>query len=175
MSQTNENTTVAKSARSKKYLVFTLGEEHFAIPLSQVKEVIGLPKITQIPDMPKYFRGLINLRGRIISAVDLRDVLNIPLQGKSSKKPCIVISEMHGIVLGAIVDDVAEVSGIEEAQIEHQLDIVSKVSREYITGVAKFENKPLTVLLDIGKVLNIEEFASMRKKTMETGVQTAAA
>lgn len=167
MSQMNDSGNSSKSTRSKKFLIFTLGEERFAIPLSQVKEVIGLPKITPVPDVPSYFRGLINLRGRIISALDLRDILSIPVNGGVSKKPCIIISELHGVVLGTIVDDVAEVLGIEESHIEHQLDIVSKVSREYITGVAKFENKPLTLLLDIGKVLNIEEFAALRQKTDE--------
>lgn len=171
MVQANEGSNSGKSTRSKKFLIFTLGDERFAVPLFQVKEVVGLPKITPVPDVPRYFKGLINLRGRIISALDLRDILNIPLQGAVSKKPCIVISELHNVVLGTIVDDVAEVIGLDENQIEHQLDIASKVSREYITGVAKFENKPLTLLLDIAKVLNIEEFAAVRRKTSEaTGV-----
>lgn len=167
MAQSNETVNNSKASRSKKFLIFNLANERFAIPLFQVKEVVGLPKITPVPDMPSYFKGLINLRGRIISALELREILNISARDQDSKKPCIIISEIQGIVLGTIVDDVAEVIGIDEENIEHQLDIASKVSRDYITGVAKFENKPLTLLLDIGKVLNIEEFANLRNQTTE--------
>lgn len=161
----DEVTATKKIAgRGNKYMVFTLGEDRFAIPLSQVKEVIGLIKISPVPDVPKYFKGLINLRGRIISTVDLRTKLGIPVKETAAKKACIIISEVGGLVMGSIVDDVAEVVGIDEKQIEKQLDISSKVSREYITGVAKIESKPLTLLLDIGKVLNIDEFAQLRQQ-----------
>ncbi len=149
--------------RGKKFMVFTLGDDRFAIPLFQVKEVIGPAKITPLPDVPKYFKGLINLRGRIISTLDLRTKLGIPFKEATLKKACIIISELSEIVIGTIVDDVAEVVSIEDTQIERQLDISSKISREYITGVAKFESKPLTILLDIAKVLNVEELASVKK------------
>lgn len=150
------------AARGNKYMVFTLGEDRFAIPLYQVKEVIGLIKISPVPDVPKYFKGLINLRGRIISTMDLRTKLGIPVKEAAAKKACIIISEVGGLVMGSIVDDVTEVLGIDDKQIEKNLDISSKVSREYITGAAKVESKPLTLLLDIGKVLNVDELAQLR-------------
>ena len=164
MNQENESTKEAKGLkRSKKFMVFTLGEDRFAIPLYQVKEVIGLIKITPIPDVPKYFKGLINLRGRIISTLDLRSKLGIPVKDVAVKKSCIIISELNEVLIGTIVDNVSEVVSIEDSHIERQLDISSKVSREYITGIAKIEGKPLTILLDIGKVLDVAELASLRK------------
>ena len=163
MKQENQSTQETKGLpRSKKYMVFTLGEDRFAIPLFQVKEVIGLIKITPIPDVPKYFKGLINLRGRIISTLDLRAKLGIPLKEAQAKKSCIIISELTEVLIGTIVDNVSEVVSIEESQIERQLDISSKISREYITGIAKIDGKPLTILLDIGKVLDVSELAALR-------------
>lgn len=156
--------------RRKKFMVFMLGEDRFAIPLGQVKEVIGLAVITPIPDMPKYFKGLINLRGKIISTLDLRMRLGIPVKNATNQRLCIIISEINDIVIGTVVDDVTEVVSISDAQIERQLDISSKVSREYITGVAKFELQPLTVLLDFGKVLNMDELTMLRKHTDTTQV-----
>lgn len=148
-------------ARSKKYMIFTIYEERFAVPLSQVKEVIGLSRITPVPNVPKYFKGLINLRGKIISTIDLREKLKIPSKGES-KKPCIIISEIKEIMIGTIVDDVAEVLGIDEAQITRQLDIVNPETREYCVGAARFQDKPLTLILDLEKALNIEDLAVLR-------------
>ncbi len=156
------------TSRNKKFLVFNLGDDRFAIPLSQVKEVIGLTKITPLPDVPKYFKGLINLRGRIISTLDLRTKLGFANADAKVKKPCIVISEVSGALIGTIVDDVTEVIGIQDNDIERQLNITSTISREYITGVAKFENRPLTLLLDIAKVLNVGELTAMRNASNHT-------
>ena len=144
-------------------MVFTLGDDRFATPLSQVKEVIALATITPLPDVPAYFKGLINLRGKIISTIDLRVKLGIRVKPTTTKKPSIIISEIDDVVIGAIVDDVIEVVGIDESQIERNLDISSKVSREYIAGVARSDTNPLTILLDIGKVLNVDELTSVRK------------
>lgn len=161
----SENSEQQKTVtRRKKFMVFKLGDDRFAIPLGQVKEVIGLTVITPIPDVPKYFKGLVNLRGKIISTLDLRMKLGIPVKESTSKRTCIIISELSEIVLGTLVDDVTEVLSIDEDHIERELDISSKMSREYITGVVKFEAQALIVLLDFGKVLNVDELTSFRRQ-----------
>lgn len=149
--------------RPKKFMVFKLGDDRFAIPLSDVKEVIGLTVFTPIPDMPKFFKGLINLRGKIISTIDLKLKLSIPVKITDGKKACIIITEMNNALLGAVVDNVSEVVSIPNSNIERQLDISCQVSRDYISGVAKFENQPLTVLLNLSKVLNLDELSALHQ------------
>lgn len=155
----------SQRVRSKKFMIFVLGVERFAIPLSQVKEVIGLTQITPVPDVPSYFKGLINLRGRIISVIDLRQKISISLQKSESKRPCIIISELENMILGSIVDDVVEVVGIEAEKIEKNLEIVSSSNRNYVTGAARFSQGPLTLMLDMGKLLNVEELLQLKNQT----------
>lgn len=153
-----------KESKREKHLIFQLMNECYGVPLSSVKEVIGLTEITAIPQVPEYFKGLINLRGRIISVIDLRAKFKMPLSSYEPKKTCIIIAEIKDLVIGAIVDDVQQVAGFMSDQIESGLDIQSSVNRESITGVAKTDNKKLIVLLDIGKVLNAEDLILMRQQ-----------
>ncbi len=155
---------LSKESKREKYLIFSLLKETYGIPLSSVKEVIGLTDITSIPNVPDYFKGLINLRGKIISVIDLRKKLSLPEAEYEEKKTCIIIVEFDDFVLGTIVDDVSAVEGFMLSQLEHGLDINSKVSRDYIVGVAKNSNKKLTLLLDIAKVLNVDELKMIRNK-----------
>jgi len=148
-----------------KYLVFTLGQERYGVLLSSVKEVIGLTEITAVPQVPKFFKGLINLRGRIISLVDLRIKLGLPEQEYQAKRTSVIIVEIGSIVMGVIVDNVEEVSGYEEGQIERQLEIQSHLSREYMQGVSKTGEGNMVLLVDINKVLNAEELAIVKNNS----------
>jgi purine-binding chemotaxis protein CheW len=139
-----------------------LAEEKFGIPLTSVKEGIGMIDITPIPNMPPFFKGIINLRGRIISVIDLKAKLSIQKRGEDSKRPCIVICEFGEIVLGSVVDDVLEVRGYEESNIEHNMDLHDTVARDFIIGIAKSEGKGLTILIDIGKALRVDELEAIR-------------
>jgi purine-binding chemotaxis protein CheW len=150
-----------KGARKNKHLIFSLGELKFGIPLSQVKEIIGMMNITQIPDAPAFFRGIINLRGRVISVVDLKAKLSLEKKATDSKKPCVLICEWGNTVLGSVVDDIIEVQGYEEHEIEHEIDIQDCLSREYITGVAKHNTQDMVLLLNLAKVLKVEELAEL--------------
>lgn len=157
--------------KREKYLIFSLLDEYFGVPLSSVKEVIGLSEITCVPNVPLYFKGLINLRGKIISVIDLRTKLKLTSTDYDEKKNCIIIVEIEDFVIGTIVDDVSAVSGFLNDQIEKNLDIQSDVSREFVTGVAKTGDKKLTLLLDIGKVLSVDELKFIKDKV---GTKAAA-
>lgn len=158
----SQDQTLSKP-KKKKYMTLTLGPERFAIPLSVVKEVIGLTRITPIPEMPKYFRGLINLRGKVISTIDLRDKLGLNLTDQATK-PCIVICDIGDLTLGTIVDEVNEVSSWDPEQIEANLDLESSVARNYLEGVAKFPDKPMTLILNLEKVLRSQEVEAFASK-----------
>ncbi|MFW5887282.1 MAG: chemotaxis protein CheW [Bacteriovoracia bacterium] len=147
----------SRGTKRNKHLVFSLKDEKYGIPLSVVKEVIGMTEITPIPHVPVYFKGLINLRGKIISVIDLRVKLEVGKAEISPKKTCIIITEINDLIIGVIVDEVEEVAGFEPSQMEHNLDIQSKVSKDFITGVAKISDRRLILLLDISKTLSLEE------------------
>ena len=157
---------VRGETKREKYLIFSLLDENYGMPLSTVKEVIGLTEITKVPNVAEYFKGIFNLRGKIISVFDLRTKLRLPKADYKEKKTCIIIVEIDGLVLGTIVDDVSAVSGFVQGQIERHLDIESPVSREFVTGVAKTEEKKLTLLLDIGKVLSVEDLKLAKANTI---------
>lgn len=149
-----------------KYLVFDLNGENYGIPLYSVKEVIGITEITTIPNVPSFFKGLVNLRGKIISIIDLRSKLKLPEIKFEDKKTTIIIVEISGVMIGTIVDDVKAVANFEKTQIENNIDLQGQVGRDFITGVAKTDEKGLTLLLDIGKVLSIDEMALIRKQNL---------
>jgi purine-binding chemotaxis protein CheW len=153
----------SSKAKKKKYMTLTLGPERFAIPLSVVKEVIGLTRITPVPEMPSYFRGLINLRGKVISTVDLRDKLGLHIPEQATK-PCIVICDIGEITLGTIVDEVNEVCSWDAEQIEADLNLESSVAKGYLEGVAKFQDKPMTLILNLEQVLRSQEIEAFAKK-----------
>lgn len=159
-----ESPDISQKTKTKKFMMFTLGSDRYATQLSMVKEVIGLAQITKVPNVPRYFRGLINLRGKIISVMDLRERLNIPLK-EESRRPCIIIAEIQGLTLGAIVDDVLEVLGIEDSQLDRQIDIGANSTRDYIVGAIRYEGKPLSLILDLAKVMDAETLASLRSQS----------
>lgn len=163
--QFDENSSLFINVKRNKYLVFNLTTGQFAVPLTLVKEVVGMMEITTIPHVPSYFKGLINLRGRIISVIDLREKLGLKINKQDvDSKQCIIITEVGDLVMGVVVDDVLAVIGYEESQIERKIDIQSNVSKEFILGVAKSSDQHLTLLLDLSKILNADELEVIKKK-----------
>lgn len=167
----NSNT----QSRPKKNLIFTLGDERFGIPLSQVKEVIGQATMTPVPDVPRFFCGLINLRGRIISILELKTKLNLDSGSRASKRPCIIISEIEGLILGFRVDDVVEVIAISEEQVERNPTLIGSVEKQkYLNGVAKLGEGRLTLLLDLNRVLEVQELLQIQKLVESSSESLAA-
>lgn len=164
MTMMQNSAKLNNQSRAKKNLIFTLGEERFGIPLSQVKEVIGQATMTPVPDVPKFFCGLINLRGRIISILELKTKLNLDSSARASKRPCIIISEIEGLILGFRVDDVVEVVAISDEQVERHPTLIGSVEKQkYLNGVAKLGEGRLTLLLDLNRVLEVQELLQIQK------------
>ena len=136
----NENTE-AKSL-PQKYLVWLVGEQRYAIKLSQVREVIAMPPVTDLPVHHKTLMGVFNLRGKIISVADLRDKLSC-VRNHKSLKPFILAIEIDGLEIGTIVDDVAEVMEIASHQIQDDIESNTHLNarREYVSGIV-LRNEP---------------------------------
>ncbi len=148
---------------AKKFLIFRIDSHLFGIPLSEVREVIGVTAITPVPNMPNFFRGLINLRGKVISITDLHHKLLFHDKGRDDQnKPCIIITEVQGITLGVMVDDVSEVTGIDEKAVERDLNLIGSVKQECIEGAAKSTQGKLTLLLNLSKIFDVSELASLK-------------
>lgn len=152
------------SGKKNKHLIFTLANERYGIPLSKVKEVIGVPEVTPIPQVPKFFKGVINLRGRIISIIDLKNKLSMGTTEFTPKKTSIIITELEDTIIGCLIDEVSEVIGIDPDQIEQSVEMQSRVNKNFISGVAKTANyTDLIILIDVTKTLNPDELAMLRR------------
>lgn len=145
-----------------RYLCFSLGKEKFAIPLLQVKEVIANTETTSIPQAPPYFKGIMNLRGQVISVIDLRAKLKIA-HPEVNLETTIVILDIHGLSLGVIVDSVDSVMAYASDAISDPPDHDTSVKADYIVGIAR-EKDHLTLVLDLRKALNTDDMKSLRQQ-----------
>ena len=144
------------SGQLDRFLEFSLGDEDYAIPLLMVKEVISIPETTPIPKAPKHFIGLMNLRGQVISIVDLRNKLTIKPR-EISADSAVIIVDFEGINIGVIVDSINRVLTFSTLDIQEMPELNSQVRSDYIQGVYKKE-EGLTVLLDLAKCLDVKDY-----------------
>ncbi|MBM3845193.1 MAG: purine-binding chemotaxis protein CheW [Verrucomicrobia bacterium] len=149
----------AQHAASVKYLTFTLGHESYGIPVLKVREIIRVPDITAVPQMPDYVKGVINLRGKVIPVADLRvkfQLKNI----QDTERTCIVVVQVQlpsgsNPLIGLIVDAVEEVVNIPPTDIEPTPDFGAAVDTAYILGMGKVKGAVKT-LLDLDRVVTSE-------------------
>ena len=157
-----------------QYLTFALGSEMFAVGILNVKEIIEYGNLTEIPMMPAFIRGVINLRGSVVPVIDLSARFG-GSQTEVGRRTCIVIVEVeddeakHDI--GIIVDAVSEVLDIPGSEIEPPPSFGAKIRADFIFGMGKVAGK-FVIILSINKVLSVEEIAML---TGAEGVGEAAA
>ena len=147
-----------KNGKEKTLLVFDLFEEHYAIEVSKIKEIVRIPEsITRVPNAPAYVCGVINLRGTVIPVMDIAVKMNrgkIERRGESR----IVVIEEEDIVFGILVDSVREVRTVNVDQIESAESIDSVISKEYLQGIVRTEDGDLIVLLDVASIFDIRSY-----------------
>lgn len=152
-----------------KYLTFILGTEEYGIPIRNVKEIIGIMDITDIPRTPGFIKGVINLRGKIILVMDLR--LKFGLEEKEySQRTCIIVVEVSvpegKRQVGIVVDTVSEVQNIQRSEIETPADYDLHLNRSHLLGMGKVKGKVI-LLLDIEKIVSQDEMALVREGRQE--------
>ena len=153
------------TVKTGKYLTFFLEDEEYGIGILKVKEIIGMMPITSVPRTPKFVKGVINLRGKVIPVMDLR--LKFSMETISySDRTCIIVVEIESqnatVLIGVVVDAVSEVLNINEGDIEETPTFGSKLDTDYILGMAKMEGG-VKILLDIDRVLSAEEIEKIDK------------
>ena len=149
------------SSVNDRYLVFQLGEEFYAMPLLDVREVIAVPDSTPVPNSPDHFTGIMNLRGQVISIFDLRKKLNIKPADKTEENAVIII-DINSINIGIVIDEVSSVQAISEEEISGAPELDSKHANKYLYGVAK-KNDKLILMIDLTKVLDVKDLEKAKK------------
>jgi purine-binding chemotaxis protein CheW len=152
------------AAKGGKYLTFALGKEEYGLEILKVREIIGYMDITAVPRTPPYVRGVINLRGQVISVVDLRAKFGMPAADRTDQT-CVIVVEIRGpggrkLSTGIIVDRVSEVLNVAADQIEEPPSFGAAVDTDFILGMGKV-GQTVKILLDIDKVLTAEEVAAL--------------
>lgn len=141
------------------YLSFRLGNEDYGIEIRYVTEIVGMQKVTEVPEMPSFIKGVVNLRGQLIPVMDMR--LRFHMAARPyDERTCIVVVNIVGSQVGLVVDTVNEVRNIDDTQISPPPKSAG-VSSRYIQGMGKAGNDVI-ILLE-GKHLALEdELASLR-------------
>lgn len=146
------------AGREGKYLTFSLAEEHYGICILKIKEIIGMMPITAVPRTPHFFKGVINLRGKVIPVVDLRLRFGIDPMAYNDRT-CIIVVEKcdqrSGVVIGIVVDSVSEVLNIKAEDVEDTPSFGTDLDADFILGMAKMDGA-VKILLDIDRVLGAE-------------------
>jgi purine-binding chemotaxis protein CheW len=130
---------------------FKIGRESYGVPITSLHEIVRVPEITAVPDAPEYMEGVINLRGKIVSVLDLRKRLG-EAQVVASKRNRILVVEHNGRLSGLIVDSASEVLKIPGADVEPPPTEFLAGGLNCVTGLGKCRGR-LIVLLDMAKLL----------------------
>ena len=158
---------VQRDTQKGKYVTFKSGNEYFGLKIQYVNEIIGYQEITAIPESEEYIKGLINLRGKIIPVIDVR------LRFKQdpfeyTDRTCIIVINVNQLVVGLIVEKIAEVVEIQEENILPAPTIgkADKSQNKYVYGIGQVGDQ-VKLLLDPDRLLNDEEKIALEQITDE--------
>ncbi len=162
---------------TRQYLTFKLNDEIFGVDVAQVREILDCIKITKVPQTPDFMCGVINLRGSVVSVVDMNLKFGMSKTEKTVNT-CIVVVEVTidgaTTVIGALVDSVQEVFEIEPQNIEPAPKIGTKLKTEFIRGMGKRDDD-FIIILDIDLIFSSEEMEIVKNTANEKNVELAAA
>lgn len=149
------NLEVEEDTQKNRFLTFSLDKEGYGIDIKYVIEIIGIQAITEIPELPEYVRGIINLRGKIIPVLDVR--LKFKMEPKEyNDRTCVIVVDINDVSIGLIVDSVAEVITISEENMVEPPQMNKGFNNRYIKKIGKIENE-VKLLLDCEKLLTENE------------------
>jgi purine-binding chemotaxis protein CheW len=152
---------------------FQVGRETYGVPITSLHEIVRVPEITAVPDSPEYMEGVINLRGKIVSVLDLRKRLGAKTIS-TSKRNRILVVEHNGKLCGLMVDSASEVLKIPESDIEPAAAVFQEAGLNSVTGLGKHRGR-LIVLLDVDKLLEFSGLGKNKENTGRAGAEKRAA
>lgn len=142
-----------------KYLTFFLAREIYGVEIAYVTEIIGIQKITNIPEMPDYIKGVINLRGKVIPVMDVRTRFHME-QREYDERTCIIVVDISGTTVGLVVDEVSEVADIPEDQVEPPPMGRQGKGNAFIKGMGK-SGDSVKILLNIESLIKEEDLETV--------------
>ena len=145
----------------RQLVVFELGTEYFGVGIDAVESIVKIQEITRMPQAPAFVEGVTNLRGTVLPVIDLRKRLNIQVT-EMTKETRIVVVNMNGMKVGMIVDGVSEVLTVSDDIIEPPPSMFSTIDTQYLTGIARLEDR-LIILLDLVEVLSVKEKIALQE------------
>lgn len=147
------------SSDIRSFLTFRLGEEVFACHVNKLLSILEIPKITEVPGSPKYMKGIIDLRGKVLPVVDTKVKLSLP-PIEFTKDTCIIVMDINldndNLLVGVIVDAVLEVMEFDNEKILPPPNLGSKYHSEFISGIVKKDDS-FIMLIDIDMVFSLDE------------------
>ncbi|MFL0248062.1 chemotaxis protein CheW [Candidatus Clostridium stratigraminis] len=142
-----------------KFLTFSLGTEFYGIEIKYVTEIIGIQPITEVPQLPNYVKGIVNLRGKIIPVMDVR--LRFKKEPRAyNERTCVIVIDIKDLSIGLIVDSVSEVLSIQEQNIVPPPSVSKGQQNKYIKGIGKVGND-VKLILDCEKLLTEDEIENL--------------
>jgi purine-binding chemotaxis protein CheW len=151
-----KNEGPSRSYRRHQLIVFKLGNEEYALPIDQIKEIVATPPITKLPQTPDYIKGVANIRGNIIAIADLEKKFGVASDDDAIGQYTLVI-ESDAFKIGVLVKSVPNTLSASDEEIDESPNVVhdSSLDDNYIKGIVK-SDKRLIILIDIFKVINEE-------------------
>jgi purine-binding chemotaxis protein CheW len=148
-------TEASNRAKPGKYLTFSLASEEYGVPVLKVREIIKMMDITVVPQVPHYVRGVINLRGKVITVIDLRLKFGFESREQTDETAIVVVevaADGGKILMGTVVDSVSDVLNIQADEIEDTPAFGDRVVTDYLCGMAKVKGR-VKILLDLDRAL----------------------
>ena len=142
-------------SNAQQFCTFYVDRQFFGVPVQQVQEVIRYQEMTRVPLVPRVIRGLINLRGQIVVAIDLRRRLNAPERPDDQLPMNVVVRTADG-ALSLLVDEIGDVLEVQEETFERPPETLQGIARELVLGVHKLPSG-LLLILDTEKAVNVAD------------------
>lgn len=155
MNQSNEAALAAAEAHNREFLVFSLGDEEYAVDILKVQEIRGYENVTRIANAPDFIKGVTNLRGVIVPIVDLRIKFHLDKVEYGGQTVVIVVN-VEDRVVGIVVDGVSDVMTLSPDQIKPAPEFGVTLSSDFLSGLGSLEDRML-VIVDIDKLLTSDE------------------
>ncbi len=155
------NEELDEDAQKNRFLTFHLGKESYGIEIEYVTEIIVMQEITKVPDLPESIIGVVNLRGNVISVMDMRKRFHLESR-EIDDRTCIIVVNIKEIAIGLLVDTVNEVVNIPEEHVDSPPKTHSGIKSNYILGMGKVEDQ-VKILLDIEKIFQEKELEQIEQ------------
>jgi len=165
--QINDDIVSSDNVHQNQYLTFLLGDEEYGVDILRVQEIRGWDSVTSIPNAPAFIKGVINLRGTIVSILDLRERFGIE-SVEYNDLTVVVVLRVKGAdgdkerIMGVVVDAVSEVYHIGEDELKDAPDLGYAINMDYMKGMATIDEK-MIIVLDIDHLMSLKDIDDMEK------------